>query len=332
MTRRRLSRIPLALPLLLALGGATAAAQPAGVTLYSGRHLTGNHETFYGHVPDLGQTSFGSDRASSISVAPGCVAILYEKTHYRGRSTTFREVDNDLGNTFVGDDRASSLQVRCERSDVRGRDLEGDRGGPHARPGQRPGVTLFRDRNLRGPSQTFYEDVPDLARTRLGTDRASSIGVPPGCVAVLYQFPHYRGRSTTFRDNDNNLRNTPVGEDSVSSMKIHCGSEEGMEHDRPRPPDRPVREGSIGITLFRDRNLSGPHETFYEDMPDLSQTSIGSRTASSIGVPRGCIAILYEFPHFRGRSTTFRDSDNNLRNTLVGEDSVSSMKVQCIRP
>ena len=250
MKRQRLSRIPLALPLLLALGGATAAAQPAGVTLYSGKHLTGHQETFLGDVPDLGQTPFGSDRASSISVAPGCVAILYEKTHYRGRSTTFREVDNDLGNTFVGDDRASSLQVRCERSDVRGRDLEGDRGGPHARPGQRPGVTLFRDRNLRGPSQTFYEDVPDLARTRLGTDRASSIGVPPGCVAVLYQFPHYRGRSTTFRDNDNNLRNTPVGEDSVSSMKIHCGSEEGMEHMSP-----PARSSGPG-GAYRNYPLS----------------------------------------------------------------------------
>jgi hypothetical protein len=84
------------------------------------------------------------------------------------------------------------------------------------------GVTLSRDRDLRGPSMTFYDDVPDLRYTQFGSRRASSIAVPPGCVAVLYEAPGYTGRRTEFRDSDNNLANTPVGEDTASSLRIRC--------------------------------------------------------------------------------------------------------------
>src|SRR5664279_1516939 len=91
-----------------------------------------------------------------------------------------------------------------------------------SRPVSAQGVTLFQDRFLRGPSQTFHDDVPDLRYTQLGSRRASSIQVPPGCVAVLFERPGYRGRSTTFRDSDNNLSNTAVGEDAVSSLRVNC--------------------------------------------------------------------------------------------------------------
>ena len=83
------------------------------------------------------------------------------------------------------------------------------------------------------------------------------------------------------------------------------------------------------MTLFRDRDRRGPSQTFDRDVPDLSGTSIGARTASSVAVPRGCTAILFEGPGYRGRSTTFRDDDNNLSNTPVGEDTASSLRVSC---
>jgi hypothetical protein len=84
------------------------------------------------------------------------------------------------------------------------------------------GVALFRDRELRGPSMTFYDDVPDLRYTGFGSRRASSIDVSPGCVAILFERPGFRGRRTEFRERDNNLANTAVGEDSASSIQIRC--------------------------------------------------------------------------------------------------------------
>jgi Beta/Gamma crystallin len=200
-----------------------------------------------------------------------------------------------------------------------------------SRPAAAQGVTLFRDRDQRGPSQTFHDDVPDLRYTQLGSRRASSIQVPPGCVAVLFQRPGYRGRSATFRDSDNDLSNTDVGEDTASSLRVNCRRGGSDSHYRPdwhadRPePSAPAR----GVVLYRDRDASGPSQFFDKDVPDLDRTQFGSRMASSIDVSPGCIAVLYEAPGFRGRKTEFKERDNNLRNTTVGEDSVSSLQVRC---
>jgi hypothetical protein len=201
--------------------------------------------------------------------------------------------------------------------------------------GQAPaqGVTLFRDRYLQGPSQTFHDDVPDLRYTQLGSRRASSIQVPPGCVAVLYERPGFRGRSTTFRDSDNDLSNTAVGEDTASSLRVNCrrSGPEGhyrpdwrVDHAGPLEPAPPR-----GVVLYRDREARGPSQFFDRDVPDLDRTRFGSRMASSVDVSPGCIAILYEFPGFRGRRTEFHERDNNLRNTAVGEDTVSSLQIRC---
>ncbi len=201
------------------------------------------------------------------------------------------------------------------------------------------GVTLYRDRDLSGPSQTFYDDVPDLKYTQFGSRRASSIAVPPGCDAVLYEHPYYRGRSTTFHADDNNLKNTNVGEDTVSSMRVKCrGNDRGRNTERE--PDRPHHGGSgegwghwesgqRGAILYRDRDGEGPRAFFNRDVSDLDRTRFGSRMASSIDVSPGCLVTLYELPGFRGRRTEFRERDNNLKNTAVGEDTVSSLRIRC---
>jgi hypothetical protein len=199
------------------------------------------------------------------------------------------------------------------------------------------GVTLFRDRDLEGPRQTFHDDVPDLKYTQIGSHRASSIAVPPGCTAVLYEYPSYHGRSTVFHDNDNNLRNTPVGEDTASSLRVNCrGSYPGWRPEPPegRPPHGAGGEGAPGsgrrgAILYRDREARGPSAFFDHDVPDLDRTRFGSRMASSIDVSPGCLVTLYELPGYRGRRTDFKERDNNLKNTAVGEDTVSSLRIRC---
>lgn len=211
---------------------------------------------------------------------------------------------------------------------------------------QQPGVTLFRDRRLSGPAMTFYDDVPDLRYTQFGSRRASSIGVPEGCTAVLYDQPFYRGRSTVFREDDNDLSNTAVGEDTAASLRVNCRGNYPHWHsqwdrrddegdgDRDRDRDRTRRphgwrEGGRGVTLYRDREARGPAAFFDRDIPNLDETPFGSRMASSIDVTPGCVAVLYELPGYRGRRTEFRQRDNNLKNTAVGEDTVSSLQVRC---
>jgi hypothetical protein len=202
------------------------------------------------------------------------------------------------------------------------------------------GVTLFQNHYLAGPHQTFQDDVPDLKYTQFGSRRAASIAVTPGCTAVLYQYPHYKGRSTVFHENDNNLGNTPVGEYAASSLRVNCrGNYPGWRPDPPSdaPPPHEGRgggwghwqSGQRGAILYRDRDGQGPRAFFDRDVPDLDRTRFGSRMASSIDVSPGCVVTLYEQPGYRGRRTDFHERDNNLKNTAVGEDSVSSLRVRC---
>ena len=179
--------------------------------------------------------------------------------------------------------------------------------------------------------------MPDLKYTQFGSRRAASIAVPPGCTAVLYQYPYYKGRSTVFHDNDNNLGNTPVGEYAASSLRVNCrGNYPGWRpraaHARHQAP--PARRGhwesgQRGAILYRDREGRGPRAFFNRDVPDLDRTRFGSRMASSIDVSPGCLVTLYELPGYRGRRTEFRERDNNLKNTAVGEDTVSSLRIRC---
>ena len=81
--------------------------------------------------------------------------------------------------------------------------------------------------------------------------------------------------------------------------------------------------------LYRDRDGRGPAFFVDGDIPDLSRTPFGSGQASSIDVTPGCLATLYSDPFYRGRSTTFRERDNNLRNTPVGEDTAASIRIAC---
>lgn len=184
-----------------------------GAVLYRDRDLDGPSELFERDARDLSRSSIGPRRASSVDVAPGCLATLYSEPDYRGRETTFREADNNLGNTPVGEDAAMSIRIRCE----------GDRldPAPPRGSGER-GVTLYRDRNREGTSETFSFDVADLGRSRIGGRTASSVDVSPGCEATLYSEPGFRGRETTFREADNNLKNTSVGEDAAMSLRVRC--------------------------------------------------------------------------------------------------------------
>lgn len=314
MTRRILSSALLAAALFAA---APAPADPPGVTLYEGVWLSGERATFDRDVFDLNDTRFGARRTSSVGVARGCRVTLYELSGYRGRSVELTERDNDLGNTRLGRDSVSSLRVDC-------------RGGGGWDSGDRDrGVTLYVDADLEGFSMTFREDVPDLERTRFGARRASSIAVPPGCVATLFTEPYYRGRSTTFRESDNRLKNTAVGNDTASSMRVDCGG--GRPHRPPPSDERPPSWDSrpAGVTLYRDSKLRGTSETFDRDVPDLGRTRVGARQASSIEVAPGCRATLYTEPDYRGRSATFTDTDNELKNTAVGNDTAQSIRVEC---
>lgn len=188
---------------LAACGLALPAAAQGSVTLYEHNGFRGESLSVSGDVANLAGTALGSDRASSVRVAPGCTATLYEHPNYRGDWTTLTADSSALVGSEVRDDRVSSLRVRCAST------------GPH-------GVVLFSDTEYRGSQAVFYEDVRDLRPDVFRDDAASSIRVPQGCTVTLYEHPDFRGDEETLVEDDPVLANNRIGNDNVSSLRVRC--------------------------------------------------------------------------------------------------------------
>ena len=195
-----------------------------GVILHRDLNYTGVSETFTNDVPDMRKTRFGDDHATSVSIGRGCTARLYRDLDFRGSYTEVTSDIGDLRGSKVGDDSVTSLQVRCGggggwgSGDSWGGDDEwGDSGG------SKPyGVTLHRDLNYTGVSETFTSDVPDLRKTRVGDDHTTSVSVSRHCRARLYEHLNFEGAYTEVSSDIGDLRGSRVGNDSATSLRVRC--------------------------------------------------------------------------------------------------------------
>jgi hypothetical protein len=192
-----------------------------GVSLFRDPGYRGVSETFTEDKGDLRRSLIGDDQTTSVRVSGGCQARLYQDLDFRGAYLEVTADVGDLRGTRVGDDSITSIRVRCD-----------GRGWPDE-PGDKPqdgwdddpfnqGVTLFRDPDFGGTSQTFSSDQPDLRDSRIGDDQATSVRVSRGCRARLYQDLNFRGPYTEVSADVPNLRGSRVGDDSVTSLQVRC--------------------------------------------------------------------------------------------------------------
>jgi len=196
-------------------GSSGSSSHGGGVTLYGDYGYRGASEEVHGDIVDMKRTRIGNDSLSSVRVPQGCRVTLYSDNNFRGRSIELYGDEPELGRTQVGNDSVSSLRVNCGG----GSSSSGSShpGGSHGR-----GVTLYSDNGYRGASETVYDDVVDMKRTRVGNDSLSSVQVPDGCRVTLYSDNNYRGRSIDLYGDEPELGRTRVGNDSVSSIAVAC--------------------------------------------------------------------------------------------------------------
>jgi len=96
-------------------------------------------------------------------------------------------------------------------------DSWGGSGGSHEY-----GVTLYRDLNFAGVSETYSNDVPDMRQTRFGDDHATSVSIGRGCTARLYRDLNFTGAYTEVTSDIADLRGSRVGDDQVTSLQVRC--------------------------------------------------------------------------------------------------------------
>jgi beta/gamma crystallin len=151
------------------------------------------------------------------------------------------------------------------------------------------GITVFADRNFRGKSATFQEDVPDLARYGLN-DRISSLRVAPGEQWEVCEHSNYQGRCAVFSGDEPRLTDSSWG-DVISSLRRVGGG-------AVFPPGGAVPPSQSGwyIVLFDQPSYRGTPTNYKGPVPALSGYS---RPAQSVTIGRG-VWQLCEGTNFTG--------------------------------
>mmetsp|Transcript_38619 Transcript_38619/g.75985 ORF Transcript_38619/g.75985 Transcript_38619/m.75985 type:complete len:1819 (+) Transcript_38619:53-5509(+) len=196
-------------------------------------------------------------------------------------------------------------------------------------------VTLYQHGGFKGWHANFAvgdHDFPAFLRAGAKNDDASSIKVPEGCIAVVYEHSKFLGWHATFKAGAHDYRDflkAGARNDHASSIKV--------ENSRPKPTPRPKRQdfGSCqdSVTLFQHSGFKGWAAHFHVGSFDHSAfTKAGAKNdqASSIKVPKGCIAVVYEHGHFQGWKATFNAGTYDYREFLKAgarNDHVSAIRV-----
>jgi hypothetical protein len=179
-----------------------------GITVFTEPDYGGEGATFREDVPDL-QAYELSDRISSVRIPRGEVWEVCQDINYGNRCRVISESEPDLGRIGWRRRISSLRRVRADSPTASG-------GRGTSRPGG-PGITVFADRDFRGESATFDEDVPDLRPYRL-SDRISSLSIPRGETWEVCQDINYGNRCEVFTSSEPNLER--VGwNDRISSLR-----------------------------------------------------------------------------------------------------------------
>ncbi len=291
----------------------TCNAITPSVTLFQHVAFEGTSEDFAADDPDLRDNAIGNDAVSSLHVPSGCQATLYQHVGYEGLSEVFDSGDIDLRDNLqgLGNDVASSMRVTC---------------APIT-----PSISLFQDIGFAGITEAFASDDPDLSDNAIGINSASSIKVPLGCTAILYANVNFTGSSETFNAGDDiDLSDNPLGDNIASSIKVSCKA--------PPPPQ------TLVVTLYQDDNQMGISSDFSADEPRLRSTAVGNNKVSSIRVPVGCTATIYQDPDYAvidddHAFQTFTAGDYSLVGVvsddaagILGDNEASAIMVDCTTP
>ena len=145
---------------------------------------------------------------------------------------------------------------------------------------------------------------------------------------TLYRDPGYRGINETFNQDMSDLRRNLIRDDQATSVRISPG---------------------CVARLYQDLNFRGAYTEVTSDIPDLRGSRVGDDSVTSLrvrcdgeGWETGSVdepdddwdddvwsvgVTLYRDPSFRGVSQTFDRDVPDLRESRVGDDQATSVKI-----
>ncbi|HWQ16119.1 MAG TPA: beta/gamma crystallin-related protein [Roseiflexaceae bacterium] len=311
----------------LRVAGTTQGDQSActgeGVYLYEHPNYQGRCLRFTADNGDLRTVGF-DDTASSIRIIGSWTATLFRDLSGTGIATTFTGDDPNLADNPIGDNHATSLRV------FRG---QGQQPSPPTQPPPvggpvvgacdgNEGVYLYEHPNYQGRCVRFTADNNDL-RTVGFDDTASSIRIIGSWTAALFRDLSGTGGGSTFTGDDPNLFDDLIGDNQATSLRVARGQQ------APPPAAGPVGacDGNEGVYLYEGTNYTGACIRLTGDVADLRSYHLDD-AVSSVRVFGRWSVMLFRDLSYTGASSTFIESDPDLRNDGVGSNQATSVIVR----
>ncbi len=207
--------------------------------------------------------------------------------------------------------------------------IGGGGGGGGQTTGCVPGsnqVSVFVDPNFGGDCVTKdFGDYSSPSVIGLPNDSISSVRLGSGASAVLCKDDNFSNTCQWVTSDKSDLTSSDpndVGNDQTSSMRVQSG-----------PSTTGCSPGSNQVSVYIDPNFQGGCIT--KDIGDYSSpTAIGlpNDSISSVRIGGGAKATLCRDDGFSNTCEDFTSDDGDLSNNSVGDNQVSSMRVQGGQP
>jgi hypothetical protein len=158
------------------------------------------------------------------------------------------------------------------------------------------GITVFKERNFRGPAATYTYDVPNLAQTGFN-NQISSFKVGPGEEWLMCDQPNYGGQCVNVSGQERDLRMNGWNDRASSLRRVSGG---GGVPPGPNP--------GMNLVLFDQPYYRGQSMNYSQATPDLYNANNRAQSAT-VGAGEW---QLCDGANFTGRCVTIRRSTPNL--------------------
>lgn len=185
-------------------GGNCPSDNRDGVYFYADQNYSGDCHYSLTDIPDLGTTTVGNDRLSSVRIRGDYQVKLYEDSNYGGGHDELNSSDSNLDIRSLGDQYSSAkineVFYTCPTDG-------------------REGVYMYSQAGYTGDCLFSTTDIPNFSDTIIGDNDLDSIRFIGNWDAKLYEDAYYQGRYDYIGSNDSDLSDSSLG-DQFSSAKL----------------------------------------------------------------------------------------------------------------
>ncbi|MFC1787897.1 peptidoglycan-binding protein, partial [Patescibacteria group bacterium] len=274
------------------------------VIVYRDINFQGPSETYYvgQESNDLRNSLLGNDQISSVQILDGAVVTLYEHILFGGKSEVLINSDPNLADNYIGDSIASSLRtVRTAE-----------------------------------PSTNCEINSPFISELSVGQFGAE-VTTLQGLLKCIGTFPSvitptaYFGTITVDALKEFQAQNGLVPTGVLDAPTRQLLNQYVKELVIPPPvvaAPETIRSENV-VVLFEDINYGGRSETLAlgSDISDFRSRTIGNDTVSSFKIIGEAVVQTFEHINFLGRSEVFETSAPDLRNSTIGDNILSSLRI-----